>query len=324
VGRGKGRAGERIERGYKSRFGGYTRFSGPRDAVDARGFVASGLRGEHVRHQSLLAYAKYRWAKMAFVVIAAAIAAYASDRSPHGHYGGSPLGYTLGTIGVLMIAWLTWFGVRKRRYGSTAGTLLGWLSAHVYLGVSLLVIATLHAAFEVGWNVHTLAYVLMVVVILSGIYGVFAYLRVPPRITDTLGDETLESLLLGIADLDRAVRPLALGLPDAVNHLVLTAAQETRIGGTWRQQLSGRDAGCATAAAVAGIQAVGKTLRGEQARQNEQVYALLARKQELVNRARRAVALKARLDLWLYLHVPLSIALIAALAAHVVSVFFYW
>jgi hypothetical protein len=48
------------------------------------------------------------------------------------------------------------------------------------------------------------------------------------------------------------------------------------------------------------------------------------RKQELVARARRAVALKARLDVWLYVHVPLSIALIAALVAHIVSVFFYW
>ena len=50
----------------------------------------------------------------------------------------------------------------------------------------------------------------------------------------------------------------------------------------------------------------------------------MARKQELVDRARRAVALKARLDLWLYIHVPLSLALLAALIAHVVSVFFYW
>ncbi len=210
------------------------------------GFVASGLRGEHVRHQSLLAYAKYRWAKIAFVVIAAAIAAYAFDRSPHGHYGGSALGYTLGTIGVLLIAWLTWFGVRKRRYGSTAGTLLGWLSAHVYLGVSLLVIATLHAAFEVGWNVHTLAYALMVAVILSGFYGVYAYLRHPRGITDVLGDDTQESLLLKIADLDRQMRTLALSLPDAVNRLVLAAAQGTRIGGGFWAQLSGSGGQCPT------------------------------------------------------------------------------
>jgi hypothetical protein len=30
------------------------------------------------------------------------------------------------------------------------------------------------------------------------------------------------------------------------------------------------------------------------------------------------------LEIWLYLHVPLTFALIAALVAHIVSVFFYW
>ena len=39
--------------------------------------------------------------------------------------------------------------------------------------------ATLHAAFQVGWNVHTLAYVLMLLVIASGIYGVVNYARLP-------------------------------------------------------------------------------------------------------------------------------------------------
>jgi len=277
-----------------------------------------------VRHQSLLAYARYRWAKIAVVVVGAAIAAYAFDRSPHGHYGGSPLGYTLGTIGALLIVWLTWFGVRKRRYSSTSSTLLGWLSAHVYLGVSLIVIATLHAGFEVGWNVHTLAYVLMLAVILSGFYGVYAYLRYPSGITDVLGDDTQESLLLKISDLDRQMRALALSLPDAVNKLVLAAAQETRIGGGFRAQLSGRDRNCPTTAAVTGLQALGKTLRGHEARINQQLYALMVRKQELVNRARRAVKLKARLDIWLYIHVPLTIALLAALTAHIVSVFYYW
>ena len=277
-----------------------------------------------MRHQSLLAYSKYRWAKIALTVVVAAIAAYALDRSPHGHYGGSVLGYTLGTIGALLIVWLSWFGVRKRRYRSTASTVLGWLSAHVYLGMALVVIATLHAAFEVGWNVHTLAYVLVLAVVLSGFYGVYAYLRHPSGITDVLGEDTQESLLLKIGDLDRQMRALALALPDAVNKLVLAAAQGTRIGGGIAAQLSGRDSQCPTAAAVAELQVVGKSLRGNDARVNQQLYALMVRKNEMVRRARRAVKLKARLDIWLYVHVPLTIALLAALVAHIVSVFYYW
>jgi hypothetical protein len=139
-----------------------------------------------------------------------------------------------------------------------------------------------------------------------------------------MGDESLDSLLLKIADLDKQARQIALGLPDNVNKLVLAAATETRIGGSWRRQWTGRDPDCPTAAAVAGLQTIGRQLRGEQARANQQLYALLLRKQDLLARARRDVALKARLDLWLYIHVPLSIGLLAALLTHVISVFFYW
>src|SRR5690606_30797663 len=82
--------------------------------------------------------------------------------------GGTWQGYTLGTIGALLIGWLLWLGVRKRRYAKGSGTVQGWVSAHVYLGSALLVVATLHAGFQLGWNIHSLAYLLMVAVILSG------------------------------------------------------------------------------------------------------------------------------------------------------------
>jgi hypothetical protein len=34
--------------------------------------------------------------------------------------------------------------------------------------------------------------------------------------------------------------------------------------------------------------------------------------------------IRALLEIWLFVHIPLTIALVAALVAHVVSVFFYW
>jgi hypothetical protein len=277
-----------------------------------------------VQHQSLLEYANYRYLKVAAVMMALAIGAYVWHRPPGGPNGGTWLGYTLGTIGALLILWLLWFGVRKRRYQRGSASLLGWLSAHVYLGSSLIVIATLHAAFQFGLNVHTLAYVLMLIVIFSGFYGVYAYLRFPREMTDNLGDETQSSLLLKIADLDKQARQVALELPDSFNQAVMAAAQQTRIGGSWRRQLSGNDPNCATAAAADGVQLLGKKLRGDEARTNQQLYTLLLRKQDLLARVRRDVALKARLDLWLYIHVPTSLALLAALTTHILSVFFYW
>ena len=38
----------------------------------------------------------------------------------------------------------------------------------------------------------------------------------------------------------------------------------------------------------------------------------------------RQMRLKALLEVWLYVHVPLTIMLLAALTAHIVSVFYYW
>ena len=43
-----------------------------------------------------------------------------------------------------------------------------------------------------------------------------------------------------------------------------------------------------------------------------------------VERIRREYRLLARLRLWLMVHVPLSVALLFALVAHIVSVFIYW
>jgi hypothetical protein len=54
------------------------------------------------------------------------------------------------------------------------------------------------------------------------------------------------------------------------------------------------------------------------------VVALLERKAAALERIRRHLRIKALLEVWLYVHVPLTFALIAALSAHIVSVFFYW
>ena len=56
----------------------------------------------------------------------------------------------------------------------------------------------------------------------------------------------------------------------------------------------------------------------------EKVDSLLERKKAMLARLRQHLRLKAMLELWLYIHVPATFALIAALTAHIVSVFFYW
>lgn len=276
-----------------------------------------------MQHRTLLEYKRYRYLRVALTLTALAIIAYLLHRPPVGAHGGTWLGYTLGITSAAIVGLLLWLGIRRRQYLGW-GTMQGWLSAHVYLGMSLLVLATLHTGFQFGWNVHTLAYALMLAVIFSGVYGLYAYLRFPRMLTENLGEDDLDALLLKIADLDELARVAALPLSDEINQIVRRASQQTRIGGGVLEQLSGRQKDCPTSAAVKRLRALGKNLKSAQSRHHRELYSMLLRRELLVARARLAVMLKARLQFWQYFHVPFSIALMAALIAHVFSIFFYW
>jgi hypothetical protein len=281
-------------------------------------------------HQSILEFKNGRYFKLSALLCAASIAAYAWHEPAAGGpkpYGGTWLGYALGSIAAVLVVWLMLLGIRKRSYASTAGSVQGWTSAHVYLGTSLLVIATLHCALEFGWNIHTLAYTLMVLVVGSGFFGVVAYLRYPARVTANLSGDTLTGLLLKMSELDRKCRRMALDLPDEFNALVMKASAEAvgqaesgkylqlwRLGAVRDPVRDARDA----------LLAMGPTLNGEQVKTNVQLVSEMTRLVALTERIRRAFRYRALLRGWLVLHVPLSFALLAALTAHVISVFYLW
>jgi hypothetical protein len=271
--------------------------------------------------ESILVYRDHRYLKLAVLLTLLAAAAYVWHQPFQAPNGGTWLGYTLGTVAGGLMLWLGWFGVRKRRYGVGKLKLEDWLSAHVYLGLALAVIATLHAGFQVGWNVHTALYVLMLIVILSGIVGVYFYIRFPMLLTENRRGMTTEIMLTQIADLDREIRQLAMGLDDATNAVVLKASQDTVIGSTLAQQLRGFDPDCQTAKARVFVER--SDGKGEDTRRR-QLLARLVRKEELLARVRRDVQLRCLLKIWLVVHVPFSVAALVALVVHVVTVFYYW
>ena len=272
-------------------------------------------------HQSFLVYRGFRFLKWGIWLALAAIVAYALDRPMMRPNGGTWLGYTLGTIGAGLILWLMWFGLRKRAY-ARSGRLQGWLSAHVYLGLALIVVATLHTGFHFGWNIHTLAYGLMMAVIASGVFGIVVYATVPEQMTRNRHGATVPGLQAKIATLDGALRQAAQGLDDAHVRLVLDAIEQPAIGGSAWRQLSGKRPHCATRRALSRITAADAT--PAQRAQAQNVLALLGERLEYLDVISRDLRYKALMDIWLFVHVPLSFALLAALTAHVVAVFFYF
>jgi hypothetical protein len=285
--------------------------------------------------ENLLRYANARWLKWGLALAAASVALYASQ---DGRASGSTWqGYVLGTIAALLIIWLAVLGVRKRSYASALGTVKGWTSAHVYLGVAAMLVASLHSAMQLGWNVHSLAWWLMLAVVVSGFWGVHAYVNLPRALSDNRGGGSREALFAELYELDRKGEALARRCAPDIQSAVTSSIENTAVGGGVWLQLTGadrsrmRDGTGALVdnreqAAVIGFVA-GRIPRSEKSAEVvvlQELLPVLSRRQAVARRLRRDIRLQGWLAIWLYVHVPLKVALLVALVVHVVTTFLYW
>lgn len=277
-------------------------------------------------HKSFLFWKRGVYAKCALALSIATIALYFWHRPAGTANGGTLLGYSLGVLGLGLIMWLAWFGLRRRHYGGT-GLLEGTFSAHVYFGLALVVVATLHTGFHFHWNVHTLAFVLLLLVVASGIFGVYGFWRYPEMMTRNRAGMTLSTMTRQLAALDLTCRQLALTFPDEVVALVMDATAPVAAGGGWR--------------------AIGfDRVRDEKRRQNMAVIARVRRelvegagatpaavlplvqsltqRVTLIERLYRDRQLRLLMLQWRAVHVPLTVALLVALLIHIVVVFYDW
>jgi hypothetical protein len=271
---------------------------------------------------SMLSTMGFRYLKLALFLCIVSAVAYVWHSPTHGPGGGTWLGYTLGTIGALLIVWLMLLGIRKRSYRMQPGTLRGWVSAHVYLGLALVLIGTLHAGVGFDWfapTIHSAAYVLMLAVIISGIWGVIAYRRYPTRLSELLGGHTLDERIDELGRLDREARQVAAELGGDYPALIERTATTPLVRGLFGR-FRGRMTACPTAAAVEALRAA--SMAGDPV--VRRLFTLQTRRQQQLERIRGFLRTKAWTDLWLVFHVPLSFGLLAALIAHVVAVFIYW
>lgn len=296
-------------------------------------------------HQSFIVYRKAFYLWMAVILSAVCIGLYSWHDPTEPPNGGTWLGYTLGTVGAVLILWLMYFGVRKRNYTSTFGTVQGWLSAHIYLGTALLIIGTLHGGMQFGWNIHTAAYVFMCAVIISGFFGVYTYIRYPHLMTRNRRNQTREQMFQEVSELDEESLRMAQEVSPYAQSIVASAIDRTFVGGSGSAQLSGRDQskvlipkdmnnldGETVLSPNPDQEKVIALLVDQQSRsedpeltkQLQDLINTLRNKKEVLLQIRNDIRIHGILRIWLYFHVPLSFALIGSLIAHIISVFYYW
>tara|TARA_R110002072_G_scaffold2252_6_gene18656 strand:- start:512 stop:1375 length:864 start_codon:yes stop_codon:yes gene_type:complete len=276
---------------------------------------------------------RYFWIALAFVTISVIIYGWHDpEQTPN---GGTWYGYTMGTIGAVLIFWLLYLGRRKRNFAHGWGTVRGWVSAHIYFGGALLIVATLHTGFQFALNIHTLAYVLMCMVIFSGFFGVWAYMTYPQARNQLKKSETLDDIFLRLEDLDSQLKKSVAKMSDDIRSVVTSAIERTEIGGGVVDQLTGRDKSKVMIdgnvvsnqdqqSAVDWLVKRRSNATGAESQTLATVVREYSSRQKLLATIREDVRMSAIQEIWLFFHVPMSFGLIAALVAHIVSVFLYW
>jgi hypothetical protein len=295
-------------------------------------------------HQGVLRYAGMRYLWWGLALVAVSTLLYVTQGAAHPPRGDTWQGYTLGTIAALIMLWLALLGIRKRRYRSGLGSVQGWTSAHIYFGIAVVVIATLHCAAEFHWNIHTIAYLLMCGVVLSGIVGIFAYVNFPRQLSANREGGSRAQLFAELFELDKQGRVLGQRCDPRVAAAVKSSIERTTIGGGVGAQLLGIDRSLfepAEAAAERGEAGLARNAdqraviawvasrvpradKSAEAANLQALVLLLCRRQTVLRRIRRDILIQGWLKVWLYVHVPLTLASLAALTVHILTSFLYW
>ncbi len=268
--------------------------------------------------EGFLEYRGWRWLWASVGLVALALVGYCSQCVVGGPHGASLYGVTVGIIAFLLIVFLLWFAVRKRQYSAHQTTLVGWLSAHVWLGLTLILLVPLHSGFQFNWNVHTLAYVLMLATILSGVWGAVLYRTMPYRIVAHRGGGSAVQLLEEIQAIERSLQGLTASQSDAF----VTFVDELRA-------FTPRSPGEALLRSPPELlhqENLTSEIRGLPERERPQALSALtalSRHRELVIRLWRDTRALALLKVWLYLHLVFAASMFVALLLHVAGVLFF-
>lgn len=239
--------------------------------------------------------------------------------------GGTFIGLIYGAIGLVAIFLLLFLGVRKRWYTSRLGTVQGWTSAHVYLGLLTLLIIPMHAGFHFGWNVHSMAFALLVFTVLSGMVGVILYLLVPRWLTKSESGMLPDKIESEINRLLSEMEVLASGKFGAFRGFYLgemQRARPTKLMG-WRILFKGLDRTTVLAARTQEFSKFVSKIPKSDQEDYSQFFGLVLKKAEIENDLARQMRLKNALEVWLFVHVPASMALLVAVVIHLIVVMTY-
>jgi len=233
--------------------------------------------------------------------------------------GGTTFGLIYGAVGSFLIVFLLFQSVRKRWHRCPLGKNESWVNAHIYAGLLATLLVYLHAGFRFHDEMATTATLLLSLVSLSGMFGAFFYTVLPQRMNVGGNKRSAAEESQAMNDLAETIKKRALGKSPPFRATCQTVLDENRAAGWWRFFVLGDKKRGVSDRLVRQVQAIPEN---EQASW-EEVWSLAQQWQEIHRRFRKRMQYKKWLELWLYFHIPCSIAMVVAIGLHLVFVSYY-
>ena len=263
------------------------------------------------------------WRRIFFVLVIATSASYYFYSRSEFPHGGSRWGLGYGVAASALILFLAFFGIRKRWYRTTFGTLEQWLQSHIYLGVLVLLILLFHTGGRFNDKIAVATFVIAAIVIVSGIVGAILYVTVPRLLTEVESNLTLDEISSQLNQLGRQMARLASGQSAPFQRIYIELEREATPGwlAGWRLLFT------RMRRRKAQTPADWTTLLGlvpkEEQDELRQMLVISRQRKELLLRLIFQQRYKNILEAWLYVHVPFTIALLIFAAVHITAVFYY-
>lgn len=228
-----------------------------------------------------------------------------------------------GLVGLVGIAGVMTYPVRRRIYTRRAGPLRYWLLSHTYLGTIAGIMILLHGGADSGGALTTLLMITFDLVIFTGLLGIFLYFVVPRIMTKIEGAPLLiDDLKQRREELQNELADIG-SLPSEPLRSIVRGKVIPRLvsfGGLVRQYLRREK-----------LEALIESARQEFAAEinglkNEEDREKLERAIEAAATLRRVDALiylHRSLKLWLAPHVVTTSLMLALLVVHIIQVIYY-
>jgi hypothetical protein len=175
-------------------------------------------------------------ASLAIFAISAVVYAVYAFESAHGARGGSAIGLAFGVIGFAFMIFAALLGARKRVPTWRVGRAQAWMRGHLWLGFLALPMILFHGGFHFGGTLTRVLMWLLIITVLSGVFGAALQHYIPRLMTSDVPLETIYDEIGRVRSLlreeaDRAVESVCgnLGLPKNSNEEGLRAGGFTAV-----------------------------------------------------------------------------------------------